>query len=79
MCFTQEVVDIMRKNNGSLVLAQEIAKGVRTFEFFGLGLSFISLMLSILIFCCFRRLRVFRNELHLQLFIAILCMVSAIY
>ncbi|KAI6235163.1 Calcitonin receptor-like protein 1 [Aphelenchoides besseyi] len=75
MCFTQEVVDIMRMNNGSLVLAQDIARNARKLEFVGLGLSFISLLVSVLIFSCFRRLRVFRNLLHLQLMIAILMMV----
>ncbi|KAI1721416.1 7 transmembrane receptor (Secretin family) domain-containing protein [Ditylenchus destructor] len=73
MCFTQEVVHIMKHlNNGSLGIAQDVAKNARKLEFVGLGLSFTTLLISILIFSCFRRLRVFRNMLHLQLMIAIL-------
>uniref|UniRef100_A0A1I7S9I5 G_PROTEIN_RECEP_F2_4 domain-containing protein n=1 Tax=Bursaphelenchus xylophilus TaxID=6326 RepID=A0A1I7S9I5_BURXY len=75
MCFTQQVEDIMRMSNGSLVMAQEIAKNTRKLEFVGLGLSFISLLVSILILSSFSRLRVFRNMLHLQLMIAIMMMV----
>ncbi|CAD5216639.1 unnamed protein product [Bursaphelenchus okinawaensis] len=75
MCFTQQVEDIMRMSNGSLVMAQEIAKNTRKLEFVGLGLSFISLLISILILSSFSRLRVFRNMLHLQLMIAIMMMV----
>ncbi|VDM95544.1 unnamed protein product [Thelazia callipaeda] len=76
MCFTQEVIDMMTKlTNGSLVIAQEIARNARKLEFVGLGLSLISLLISITIFSYFRRLRVFRNLLHLQLMIAILMVV----
>lgn len=73
MCFTQEVIDMMTKlTNGSLVIAQEVARNARKLEFVGLGLSLVSLLISISIFSYFRRLRVFRNLLHLQLMIAIL-------
>ncbi|VDM93173.1 unnamed protein product, partial [Onchocerca ochengi] len=73
MCFTQEVIAMMNKlTNGSLVIAQEVARNARKLEFVGLGLSLISLLISITIFSYFRRLRVFRNLLHLQLMIAIL-------
>lgn len=82
----------VRMNNGSLMLAQDIAKNARKLEFVGLGLSFVSLLCAILIFSCFRwdhdfkhqstfndcfyrRLRVFRNLLHLQLMVAIGMMV----
>jgi hypothetical protein len=76
MCFTQEVVDIMKNlNNGSLGIAQDVAKNARKLEFIGLGLSLASLIFGILIFSCFRRLRVFRNLLHLHLMIAILMVV----
>uniref|UniRef100_A0A915CQ80 Uncharacterized protein n=1 Tax=Ditylenchus dipsaci TaxID=166011 RepID=A0A915CQ80_9BILA len=76
MCFTQEVVHIMKNlNNGSLGIAQDVAKNARKLEFVGLGLSLTTLFISILIFSCFRRLRVFRNMLHLQLMIAILMVV----
>uniref|UniRef100_A0A915Q6J1 Calcitonin receptor n=1 Tax=Setaria digitata TaxID=48799 RepID=A0A915Q6J1_9BILA len=76
MCFTQEVIDMMNKlTNGSLVIAQEVARNARKLEFVGLGLSLISLLISIAIFSYFRRLRVFRNLLHLQLMIAILMVV----
>nr|CDP95701.1 BMA-PDFR-1, isoform c [Brugia malayi] len=62
MCFTREI-------------AQEVARNARKLEFVGLGLSLISLLISIAIFSYFRRLRVFRNLLHLQLMIAILMVV----
>ncbi|CAG9540703.1 unnamed protein product [Cercopithifilaria johnstoni] len=76
MCFTEEVVEMMTKlTNGSLVTAQEVARNARKLEFVGLGLSLISLLISIAIFSYFRRLRVFRNLLHLQLMIAILMVV----
>ncbi|VBB34921.1 unnamed protein product [Acanthocheilonema viteae] len=76
MCFTREVVEMMTKlTNGSLVIAQEVARNARKLEFVGLGLSLISLLISIAIFSYFRRLRVFRNLLHLQLMIAILMVV----
>uniref|UniRef100_A0A1I7YBB0 Calcitonin receptor-like protein 1 n=1 Tax=Steinernema glaseri TaxID=37863 RepID=A0A1I7YBB0_9BILA len=76
MCFTQEVIDIMRNlNNGSLTIAQDIARNARKLEFVGLGLSLLSLIISIFIFTAFRRLRVFRNMLHLHLMIAILMVV----
>ncbi|VDM37196.1 unnamed protein product [Toxocara canis] len=76
MCFTQEVIDMMtRLTNGSLGIAQEVARNARKLEFVGLGLSLVSLLISIAIFSYFRRLRVFRNLLHLQLMIAILMVV----
>uniref|UniRef100_F1L018 Calcitonin receptor-like protein 1 n=1 Tax=Ascaris suum TaxID=6253 RepID=F1L018_ASCSU len=76
MCFTQEVIDMMTKlTNGSLGIAQEVARNARKLEFVGLGLSLVSLLISIAIFSYFRRLRVFRNLLHLQLMIAILMVV----
>uniref|UniRef100_A0A915BJB7 Calcitonin receptor n=1 Tax=Parascaris univalens TaxID=6257 RepID=A0A915BJB7_PARUN len=76
MCFTQEVIDMMTKlTNGSLGIAQEVARNARKLEFVGLGLSLVSLLVSIAIFSYFRRLRVFRNLLHLQLMIAILMVV----
>uniref|UniRef100_A0A914WE49 Calcitonin receptor-like protein 1 n=1 Tax=Plectus sambesii TaxID=2011161 RepID=A0A914WE49_9BILA len=76
MCFTQEVIQIMTDlSNGTLVTAQEVAKSARKLEFVGLGLSLVSLLFSIFIFAFFRRLRVFRNLLHLQLMIAILMVV----
>ncbi|KAE9552462.1 hypothetical protein FO519_004314 [Halicephalobus sp. NKZ332] len=76
MCFTQEVVDIMKNlKDGSLGIAQDVAKNVRKLEFIGLGLSLISLICGVLILSCFRRLRVFRNLLHLHLMIAILMVV----
>uniref|UniRef100_A0A7E4VM05 Calcitonin receptor-like protein 1 n=1 Tax=Panagrellus redivivus TaxID=6233 RepID=A0A7E4VM05_PANRE len=76
MCFTQEVVDIMKNlNNKSLGIAQDVAKNVRKLEFIGLGLSLVSLIFCIIIFTQFRRLRVFRNMLHLHLMVAILMVV----
>ncbi|KAH7731619.1 pigment dispersing factor receptor c [Aphelenchoides avenae] len=76
MCFTEQVVDIMKNlNNGSLGLAQDVARTARKLEFVGLGLSLISLTFCIIIFSSFKRLRVFRNMLHLQLMIAILMVV----
>jgi hypothetical protein len=76
MCFTEQVVDIMKNlNNGSLGLAQDVARTARKLEFVGLGLSFVSLTFCIIIFSSFKRLRVFRNILHLQLMIAILMVV----
>uniref|UniRef100_A0A914DK67 Uncharacterized protein n=2 Tax=Acrobeloides nanus TaxID=290746 RepID=A0A914DK67_9BILA len=76
MCFTEEVTKIMENlNNETLVMAQAIARNARRVEFIGLGLSLLTLTLSILIFSSFRRLRVFRNQLHLQLMIAILMVV----
>nr|CDJ85398.1 GPCR domain containing protein [Haemonchus contortus]CDJ87422.1 GPCR domain containing protein [Haemonchus contortus] len=56
-------------------IAQEVAKNARKLEFVGLGLSLVSLIVSIGIFSYFRRLRVFRNMLHLHLMIAILMVV----
>ena len=56
-------------------IAQDVAKNVRKLEFIGLGLSLISLICGVLILSCFRRLRVFRNLLHLHLMIAILMVV----
>ncbi|KAK5973484.1 Pigment dispersing factor receptor c [Trichostrongylus colubriformis] len=56
-------------------IAQEVARNARKLEFVGLGLSLISLVVSIGIFSYFRRLRVFRNMLHLHLMIAILMVV----
>ncbi|EYC09318.1 hypothetical protein Y032_0061g3277 [Ancylostoma ceylanicum] len=56
-------------------IAQEVAKNARKLEFVGLGLSLVSLIVSIAIFSYFRRLRVFRNMLHLHLMIAILMVV----
>uniref|UniRef100_A0A914YYH6 G-protein coupled receptors family 2 profile 1 domain-containing protein n=1 Tax=Panagrolaimus superbus TaxID=310955 RepID=A0A914YYH6_9BILA len=48
MCFTQEVVDIMKNlNNGSLGIAQDVAKNARKLEFIGLGLSLASLIFGI--------------------------------
>uniref|UniRef100_A0A5S6QQC2 Calcitonin receptor-like protein 1 n=1 Tax=Trichuris muris TaxID=70415 RepID=A0A5S6QQC2_TRIMR len=52
--------------------AQSIARGARQLEFVGLALSFVCLITAITIFASFRRLRVFRNQLHQQLLIAIL-------
>nr|CAD2128567.1 unnamed protein product [Meloidogyne enterolobii] len=76
MCFTREVVAIMQQlDNGTLYEAQEVAKNARKLEFVGLGLSLISLLFCVAIFTSFRRLRVFRNLLHLHLMIAILAMV----
>lgn len=55
MCFTQEVVSIMKNlNNGTLTVAQDVAKNARKLEFVGLGLSFFFLILGILIITCFR-------------------------
>uniref|UniRef100_A0A914H3H7 Uncharacterized protein n=1 Tax=Globodera rostochiensis TaxID=31243 RepID=A0A914H3H7_GLORO len=60
MCFTQEVVAIMQNmDNGTLLMAQEVAKNVR----------------NVAILSCFRRLRVFRNLLHLHLMVALLAVV----
>lgn len=56
-------------------IAQDVAKNARKLEFIGLGLSLIALILSITIFSYYRRLRVFRNMLHLHLMIAILMVV----
>ncbi|KHJ83109.1 7 transmembrane receptor, partial [Oesophagostomum dentatum] len=56
-------------------IAQEVAKNARKLEFVGLGLSLVSLIVSIAIFSYFRRLRVFRNMLHLHLMIAMLMVV----
>ncbi|CDW58802.1 pigment dispersing factor receptor c, partial [Trichuris trichiura] len=56
--------------------AQSIARGARQLEFVGLALSFVCLITAIAIFASFRRLRVFRNQLHQQLFIAILLTVT---
>ncbi|KJH41355.1 hormone receptor domain protein [Dictyocaulus viviparus] len=56
-------------------IAQEVARNARKLEFVGLGLSLVSLIVSIAIFSYFRRLRVFRNMLHLHLMIAILMVV----
>ncbi|EPB76342.1 7 transmembrane receptor [Ancylostoma ceylanicum] len=76
MCYTDEVIYIMNNlNNESLGIAQEVAKNARKLEFVGLGLSLVSLIVSIAIFSYFRRLRVFRNMLHLHLMIAILMVV----
>ncbi|KAL3079030.1 hypothetical protein niasHS_014812 [Heterodera schachtii] len=76
MCFTQEVVAIMQNmDNGTLLMAQEVAKNVRKLEFVGLGLSLISLFFSVAIFSLFRRLRVFRNLIHLHLMVALLAVV----
>ncbi|VDO98603.1 unnamed protein product [Heligmosomoides polygyrus] len=76
MCYTDEVIYIMKNlNNESLGIAQEVAKNARKLEFVGLGLSLVSLFVSIAIFSYFRRLRVFRNMLHLHLMIAILMVV----
>ncbi|XGW13916.1 hypothetical protein V3C99_000306 [Haemonchus contortus] len=76
MCYTDEVIYIMNNlNNESLGIAQEVAKNARKLEFVGLGLSLVSLIVSIGIFSYFRRLRVFRNMLHLHLMIAILMVV----
>uniref|UniRef100_A0AC34FN97 Calcitonin receptor n=1 Tax=Panagrolaimus sp. ES5 TaxID=591445 RepID=A0AC34FN97_9BILA len=48
MCFTQEVVDIMKNlNNGSLGIAQDVAKNARKLEFIGLGLSLASLIFGV--------------------------------
>ncbi|KRY57852.1 Calcitonin receptor-like protein 1 [Trichinella britovi] len=52
--------------------AQSIARGARNLEFVGLALSFVGLITAIIIFSVFRRLRVFRNQVHLQLMLAIL-------
>ncbi|KAE9418841.1 hypothetical protein Angca_004406 [Angiostrongylus cantonensis] len=76
MCYTDEVIYIMNNlNSESLGIAQEVAKNARKLEFVGLGLSLVSLIVSIAIFSYFRRLRVFRNLLHLHLMIAILMVV----
>ncbi|CAJ0942019.1 unnamed protein product, partial [Mesorhabditis belari] len=76
MCYTDEVIYIMEHlTNGSLSIAQDVAKNARKLEFVGLGLSLISLVVSICIFSYFRRLRVFRNLLHLHLMVAILMVV----
>ncbi|KAF8357754.1 pdfr-1 [Pristionchus pacificus] len=64
-----------RMNFDDVLIAQEVAKNARKLEFVGLGLSLVSLLISIFIFSFFRRLRVFRNLLHLQLMIAILMVV----
>ncbi|CAI4226190.1 unnamed protein product [Auanema sp. JU1783] len=56
-------------------IAQEVARNARKLEFVGLGLSLVCLIVSIFIFTYFRRLRVFRNLLHLHLMIAILMVV----
>ncbi|CDG24147.1 Calcitonin receptor-like protein 1 [Caenorhabditis elegans] len=56
-------------------IAQEVARNARKLEFVGLGLSLVSLILAISIFSYFRRLRVFRNLLHLHLMIAMLMVV----
>ncbi|CAB3403684.1 unnamed protein product [Caenorhabditis bovis] len=76
MCYTEEVIYIMNNlNNESLAIAQEVARNARKLEFVGLGLSFVSLCIAISIFSYFRRLRVFRNLLHLHLMIAMLMVV----
>ncbi|CAI5446487.1 unnamed protein product [Caenorhabditis angaria] len=76
MCFSEEVIYIMNNlNNESLSIAQEVARNARKLEFVGLGLSLVSLILAIGIFSYFRRLRVFRNLLHLHLMIAMLMVV----
>ncbi|KAJ1363792.1 Calcitonin receptor-like protein 1 [Parelaphostrongylus tenuis] len=76
MCYTDEVIYIMNNlNSETLGIAQEVAKNARKLEFVGLGLSLVSLIVSIAIFSYFRRLRVFRNMLHLHLMIAILMVV----
>ncbi|ULU01150.1 hypothetical protein L5515_004341 [Caenorhabditis briggsae] len=76
MCYTDEVIYIMQNlNNESLTIAQEVARNARKLEFVGLGLSLVSLILAISIFSYFRRLRVFRNLLHLHLMIAMLMVV----
>ncbi|GMS89329.1 hypothetical protein PENTCL1PPCAC_11504 [Pristionchus entomophagus] len=64
-----------KMNFDDVLIAQEVAKNARKLEFVGLGLSLVSLLISIFIFSFFRRLRVFRNLLHLQLMIAILMVV----
>lgn len=76
LCFTNEVIAIMQQlDNGTLQQAQEVAKTARKLEFVGLGLSLVCLLFSVLIFSCFRRLRVFRNMLHLHLMVALLAVV----
>ncbi|PAV58346.1 hypothetical protein WR25_14732 [Diploscapter pachys] len=73
MCFTEELYYIYTNlNSESLAIAQEVAQKARNIEFVGLGLSLISLTISIFIITYFRRLRVFRNLMHLHLMIAIL-------
>ncbi|CAD6188331.1 unnamed protein product [Caenorhabditis auriculariae] len=76
MCFNDEVIYIVRYlSNESIGIAQEVARNARKLEFVGLGLSLVSLIVSIAIFSYFRRLRVFRNMLHLHLMVAILMVV----
>ncbi|CAJ0581104.1 unnamed protein product, partial [Mesorhabditis spiculigera] len=76
MCYTEEVINIMTNNNNeSITIAQDVAKNARKLEFVGLGLSLVSLAVSISIFLYFRRLRVFRNMLHLHLMVALLMVV----
>ncbi|VDO99020.1 unnamed protein product [Soboliphyme baturini] len=52
--------------------AQSVARSARKLEFVGLALSFLSLIIAITIFTAYRRLRVFRNQVHVQLMLAIL-------
>ncbi|GMR42224.1 hypothetical protein PMAYCL1PPCAC_12419, partial [Pristionchus mayeri] len=76
VCATDNVLSMLSNlDSDSLLIAQEVAKNARKLEFVGLGLSLVSLLISIFIFSFFRRLRVFRNLLHLQLMIAILMVV----
>ncbi|ELU10117.1 hypothetical protein CAPTEDRAFT_219483 [Capitella teleta] len=77
-CYTKDSYDLYKKmfSKASPKTLKEIARVVKIIEAVGLCTSFVSLAISIIIFCYYRTLRCDRTRMHRNLFVAILIHVS---
>ncbi|XP_068159091.1 PDF receptor isoform X1 [Drosophila tropicalis] len=75
-CYKPEVIQLMQEmGSKDIDVYIEIAQRTRTMETFGLCLSLLALILSLVIFHAFRSLRNNRTKIHKNLFIAMVLQV----
>ncbi|XP_037037209.1 PDF receptor isoform X2 [Bradysia coprophila] len=79
-CFRPEVNQLLKKiyaggNDDVGKIKFSIAERTRSLEIFGLSLSLLALLISLMIFCYFRSLRNNRTRIHKNLFVAMVIQV----
>ncbi|CAF0894100.1 unnamed protein product [Didymodactylos carnosus] len=81
-CFYPDVWELMNKyyvnkSPGERQAYTNVLQAVRIIEMIGLSVSFISVILSLCIFCCLKSLYCSRTKIHINLLIAILLQIIA--
>ncbi|CAF0786952.1 unnamed protein product [Didymodactylos carnosus] len=81
-CFYPDVWELMNKyyvnkSPGERQAYTDVLQAVRIIEMVGLSVSFISVILSLCIFCCLKSLYCSRTKIHINLLLAILLQIVA--